>query len=115
MTAVATPPKIRPEDFLSIDSMLSDEERDIRDTVRAFVRDRVVPHVGDWFEHGTIPRELATDLDHRYPGMRFRVIDEQGQIRPHIKFFVNGAQVRSLADPLAEADEVLIVCALSGG
>jgi glutaryl-CoA dehydrogenase len=62
MTAVATPPKIRPEDFLSIDSMLSDEERDIRDTVRAFVRDRVVPHVGDWFEHGTIPRELATDL-----------------------------------------------------
>jgi glutaryl-CoA dehydrogenase len=62
MTAVATPPTIRPEDFLSIDSMLSDEERDIRDTVRAFVRDRVVPHVGDWFEHGTIPRELATDL-----------------------------------------------------
>jgi molybdopterin synthase sulfur carrier subunit len=59
--------------------------------------------------------ELATDLDHRYPGMRFRVIDEQGQIRPHIKFFVNGAQMRSLAEPLAEADEVLIVCALSGG
>jgi len=59
--------------------------------------------------------ELATDLDQRYPGMRFRVIDEQGQIRPHIKFFVNGAQMRSLAEPLAEADEVLIVCALSGG
>ena len=59
--------------------------------------------------------ELATDLDRRYPGMRFRVIDEQGQIRPHIKFFVNGAQKRSLAEPLAEADEVLIVCALSGG
>ena len=59
--------------------------------------------------------ELAADLDHRYPGMRFRVIVEQGQIRPHIKFFVNGAQMRSLAEPLAEADEVLIVCALSGG
>ncbi|HET9720655.1 MAG TPA: acyl-CoA dehydrogenase family protein [Solirubrobacteraceae bacterium] len=54
--------KVRPEDFLAIDSMLSDEERDIRDTVRAFVRDRVVPHVGDWFEQGTIPRELAREL-----------------------------------------------------
>jgi molybdopterin converting factor small subunit len=47
--------------------------------------------------------------------MRFRVIDEQGQIRPHIKFFVNGAQTRSLAEPLSNADEVIIVCALSGG
>ena len=59
--------------------------------------------------------ELTADLDHRYPGMRFRVIDEQGQIRPHIKFFVNGAQTRSLAEPLSDTDEVMIVCALSGG
>ena len=63
MSAVsATPAAIRPEDFLDIDHFLSDEERDIRDTVRAFVRDRVVPHVGDWFEAGTIPRELAPAL-----------------------------------------------------
>jgi glutaryl-CoA dehydrogenase len=63
MTAVAaTPPAIRPEDFLGIDAMLTDEERDIRDTVRAWVRDRVVPNVGDWFEEGLIPRELATEL-----------------------------------------------------
>jgi glutaryl-CoA dehydrogenase len=53
---------IRPEDFLAIDTMLSDEERDIRDTVRAFVRDRVVPNVGDWFESATIPRDLAREL-----------------------------------------------------
>jgi len=59
--------------------------------------------------------DLTTDLDRHYPGMRFRVVDEQGQIRPHIKFFVNGAPVRSLAEPLADADEVMIVCALSGG
>jgi sulfur-carrier protein len=59
--------------------------------------------------------ELAADLDRRFPGMRFRVIDEQGAIRPHIKFFVNGAQTRSLAEPLLETDEVMIVCALSGG
>ena len=53
---------VRPEDFLDIDSLLSDEERDIRDVVRAFVADRVIPHVGDWFEAGTLPRELAHEL-----------------------------------------------------
>ena len=63
MSASTAPPEaIRPEDFLDIDHLLSDEERDIRDVVRAFVRDRVVPHVGDWFEDGTIPRELAPEL-----------------------------------------------------
>ena len=62
MTAVSTQPAIRPEDFLGIDSTLSDEERDMRDAVRAFVRDRVIPYVGDWFEEGTIPRELASEL-----------------------------------------------------
>ena len=64
---------------------------------------------------GTTLGELTADLDVRYPGMRFRVIDEQGQIRPHIKFFVNGSQKRSLAEPLSEGDDVMIVCALSGG
>ncbi|HEX3804220.1 MAG TPA: acyl-CoA dehydrogenase family protein [Solirubrobacteraceae bacterium] len=53
---------VRPDDFLDIDSLLSDEERDIRDVVRAFVNDRVLPNVGDWFEAGTIPRELAHEL-----------------------------------------------------
>jgi glutaryl-CoA dehydrogenase len=63
MCALTTdPPTIKPEDFLAIDGQLSDEERDIRDVVRAFVRDRVVPNVGDWFEAGTIPRELAREL-----------------------------------------------------
>lgn len=64
---------------------------------------------------GTTLGELTEDLDVRYPGMRFRVIDEQGQIRPHIKFFVNGSQKRSLAEPLSDGDDVIIVCALSGG
>jgi len=59
--------------------------------------------------------ELTVDLDRRFPGMRFRIIDEQGQIRPHIRIFVNGVQRRSLAEALAEPDEVMIVCALSGG
>jgi glutaryl-CoA dehydrogenase len=63
MTAVAaTPPAIRPNDFLGIDPSFSDEERDIRDTVRAFVRDRVLPNVGTWFEEARIPLELASEL-----------------------------------------------------
>jgi glutaryl-CoA dehydrogenase len=58
----ASPPAIRPDDFLATDRLLDDEERMIRDTVRAWVRDRVVPNVGSWFEEGRIPRELATEL-----------------------------------------------------
>jgi glutaryl-CoA dehydrogenase len=54
--------EIRADDFLAIDRLLSDEERDIRDTVRAFVQDKVVPNVGDWFEEATIPAELAPEL-----------------------------------------------------
>jgi glutaryl-CoA dehydrogenase len=52
----------RPRDFLNVDALLSDEERLIRDTVRAFVTEHVTPYVGDWFEAGTIPRELAPAL-----------------------------------------------------
>ena len=64
MSAAVTtrPPSIRPNDFLGIDQLLSDEERDIRDTVRAFVRDRVVPRVATWFEEARIPGELAGEL-----------------------------------------------------
>src|SRR6201992_2133096 len=61
MTTTASRPALNPRDFLGLDRMLSDEERDIRDTVRAFVQDKVVPNVGDWFEAGTIPVELAQE------------------------------------------------------
>ncbi len=61
-STATTPPELRPDDFLAIDALLSDEERDIRDAVRAFVADRVVPHVGDWFEQATVPAELAPEL-----------------------------------------------------
>ena len=58
---------------------------------------------------------LLADLDRRYPGIRFRMIDEQDRVRPHIKIFVNRAQATGLAAPLAPTDEVLVVAALSGG
>jgi len=59
---VSAPPAIRASDFLAIDHALSEEERDIRDMVRAFVGDRVLPHVGAWFEEATIPIDLAREL-----------------------------------------------------
>ncbi len=59
--------------------------------------------------------ELLGDLDRRYPGIRFRVVDEQGQTRPHMRFFVNGEQVFDLSRPLSPSDSVQIVQALSGG
>jgi glutaryl-CoA dehydrogenase len=62
MTAAVHQAEIRPGDFLGVDHCLSDEERDIRDTVRSFVRDRVVPHVGDWFEEARVPLELVAEL-----------------------------------------------------
>jgi len=65
-------------------------------------------------EGGTLEQLLA-DLDRHYPGIRFRVVDEQGAIRPHIKMFVNRVQARRLDVALDPADEVLVVAALSGG
>ncbi len=62
-STTAASPRISPRDFLDIDHLLSDEERDIRDTVSAFVRDQVLPFVGDWFEEARFPTsELAPAL-----------------------------------------------------
>jgi glutaryl-CoA dehydrogenase len=55
-------PALDPLDFLGLETLLDDEERTIRDTVRQFVRDRVLPEVGDWFEQGILPRELMGEL-----------------------------------------------------
>jgi len=49
-------------DILGIDALLSHEERLIRETVRGFVRDRVLPDVARWFEEGILPRELGREL-----------------------------------------------------
>ena len=64
---------------------------------------------------GATLAEIMVDLDRRFPGLRFRVIDEQDQIRPHLNFFVKGSLVRNLACPVGPGNEVLILGALSGG
>ena len=58
---------------------------------------------------------VLAELDREYAGIRFRMIDEQDRIRRHIRIFVNGDQVRDLAQPLNVTDELVIVQALSGG
>jgi len=58
---------------------------------------------------------LLADLERQYPGIRFRMVDEQDRMRPHIRFFVNGGQVFDLSRPLLPSDSVQIVQALSGG
>ena len=65
---------------------------------------------------GATLEALTRDLDRRYPGIRFRIIDEHQRVRRHIKLFVNRDQADDdLSRPLEPGDEVMIVAALSGG
>ena len=62
----------------------------------------------------TVAAVLA-DLDAQYPGIRFRMIDEQDRIRQHMKIFLNDEAVRDLTTAVDPTDELTIVQALSGG
>jgi glutaryl-CoA dehydrogenase len=55
-------PRTDPIDFLQIEALLTDDERMMRDTVRRFVGDRVLPDIAKWFEAGEFPREIVTEL-----------------------------------------------------
>ena len=69
-----------------------------------------------WVEaEGATVAAVLADLERRYPGIRFRMIDEQERIRPHIRFFAQRQMVFDLTTPLAADGEFLIVQALSGG
>lgn len=64
---------------------------------------------------GATVADLLADLDRRYPGIRFRMIDEQDGVRPHIRIFVNRRRIERIDHPLAPGDDVQILQALSGG
>ena len=64
---------------------------------------------------GATLREVLEDLDRQFPGIRFRVIDEQDRVRPHMRFFLNGEQVFDLGVALKAGDDLVLVQALSGG
>jgi molybdopterin synthase sulfur carrier subunit len=59
--------------------------------------------------------ELLADLERQFPGIRFRMIDEQDQLRPHMRIFVNRQETRRLDTALAGGEEIHIFQALSGG
>jgi sulfur-carrier protein len=64
---------------------------------------------------GSTLAEVLTCLEQRCPGMRFRMIDEQGRIRPHLRLFVNSSEAQELSAQVADGDTVHLICALSGG
>ena len=64
---------------------------------------------------GATVGELLIDLDRQYPGLRFRVVDEQGRLRQHMKVFVGKESVRDLSTPISPDDDVALMQALSGG
>jgi molybdopterin converting factor small subunit len=77
--------------------------------LRSYTRESRVEAVGHTLD------ELLEDLEHRYPGLRFRMVDEQNLLRPNMRIFVNGIGVRELQHALQPDDFVAVVLALSGG
>ena len=65
-------------------------------------------------EASTVGEAIAA-LDRRFPGIAFRIVDEQGQIRPHMNVFLGDERVRDISASTGGAAEIYIVGALSGG
>ena len=65
-------------------------------------------------EAGTVGEAIAA-MDRRFPGVAFRVIDEQGGVRPHVNIFLGEQSVRDLETPVSAGAEIYLVGALSGG
>ena len=64
---------------------------------------------------GSTLAAVLSELDQHYPGIRFRIIDEQDHIREHVRFFINQDMATELSAPILPTDEVRIICAVSGG
>ena len=77
--------------------------------LRSYTRASQVEAAGDTLD------ALFADLERRYPGLRFRVVDEQNLLRPNMRIFVNGLGVREMQHVLRPDDFVAVVLALSGG
>jgi len=64
---------------------------------------------------GATLQDVLAHLDQRFPGIRFRMIDEQDRIRPHMRLFVNTSEAKKLSAAVRAGDTVHVICALSGG
>ena len=65
--------------------------------------------------NGSSVADVLADLERRYAGMRFRMIDEQNRVRQHIRIFVNTSEAKTLNESVSDGDTVHLICALSGG
>ncbi len=86
--------------------------------VRVFIPSPLLSYTRDAREvrgDGATVDEVLAALDRQYPGIRFRMVDEQGRVRPHMRVFRNGRQVFDLGTPVGPDDSLHIVQALSGG
>jgi molybdopterin synthase sulfur carrier subunit len=85
--------------------------------VRVLIPGALLSYTGqNWVEAaGATVGDVIDDLEARYPGIRFRMIDEQGNIRRHMRMFFDGEMVLELSQALRDDGELLIVQALSGG
>ena len=85
--------------------------------MNVFIPDALLSYTGscEVAAGGASIGDLFIDLDRRYPGLRFRVIDEQDRFRRHMRVFVNGIQTFDLGMALTPGDEIAIIQALSGG
>lgn len=62
--------------------------------------------------------DLLDDLDQRFPGLKERICDEQGEVRRFVNIFLNDEDIRFLeerATPVKDGDEISIVPAIAGG
>jgi molybdopterin synthase sulfur carrier subunit len=64
---------------------------------------------------GATVAELLADLDRRFPGIRRRVVDEQDQVRQHMRIYIGTEPAATLDQPIPAAQEIHILQALSGG
>ena len=86
--------------------------------MKVFIPTPLRSYTGDRSEveaSGATIAQVLADLDRNYPGIRFRMVDEQDAIRRHIRIWVNKDEARALDIPVTERDEVIIFQALSGG
>ena len=85
--------------------------------MRVLIPGALLSYTGpNWVEAaGATVGDVIDDLEERYPGIRFRMVDEQGNIRRHMRMFFDSEMVLELSQALRDDGELLIVQALSGG
>jgi sulfur-carrier protein len=64
---------------------------------------------------GSTVGDVLADLDRQFPGLAFRVVDEQGRVRRHMVVWLRGERCRDLAASVEDVDELVLMQALSGG